>query len=45
MLFRKILLKYKIMRIRAKISFIALEKRMTIYELFISTIQRTFIQL
>ena len=37
-LFRKIYLKYLIMRVRAKISFIAFEKRMTIMELLVSTI-------
>ena len=37
-IYTKILFKYKIMRIRAKISFIAFQKRMTILELFVSTI-------
>jgi hypothetical protein len=34
----KTLQKYKIMRIRQKISFIAFQKRMTVAELFCSTI-------
>ena len=33
------------MRVRAKISFIALTKRMTIVELFIRTIEKSFIDL
>lgn len=37
-LFRKVYLKYIIMRVRSKISFIAFEKRLTIQELFIMTI-------
>jgi hypothetical protein len=41
-LFQKVMMKYKVMRIRAKISFMALQKRMTIYELFISTIQSSY---
>ena len=41
-LYRKVYLKYLIMRVRAKISFIALEKRMTVLELFINTIYSTY---
>lgn len=37
-LFRSIYMKYLIMRIRSKISFIALRKRMSIVELFVTTI-------
>lgn len=37
-LFRKVYIKFLIMRVRAKISFMALSKRMTIVELFASTI-------
>jgi len=33
-LFRKVYLKYIILRVRAKISYIAMKKRMTIVELF-----------
>lgn len=36
--FRKIYLKYLIMRVRAKISLMAFTKRMTVIELFVSTI-------
>ena len=36
--FRKVYLKYLVMRVRAKISFIALEKRLTVMELLISQI-------
>ena len=36
--FRKVFLKYLVMRARAKISFIALQKRLTVMELFISQI-------
>ena len=43
--FRKIYLKYMILRVRAKISLIAFEKRMTILELFVSTIQSCYIHL
>ena len=38
----KVQMKYKIMRIRAKISFIALTKRMTISEMFASTILKIY---
>lgn len=41
-LFRKVYLKYLIMRIRAKISFMALERRMTIVELMITTIFKSY---
>lgn len=41
-LFRKIYLKYVLMRIRAKISFMALERRMTVVELLIETILRSY---
>ena len=41
-IFRKVYLKYLLLRIRAKISFIAFEKRMTITELFFVTILSTF---
>ena len=44
-LFRKIYLKYMIMRIRAKISFMALEKRMTIVELLITEIFKSYQQI
>ena len=40
--FRKVLMKYKIMRIRSKISFIALQKSMTVVELIIDSIIRTY---
>ena len=43
--FNQTYLKYLIMRVRAKISFIALEKRMTIVELFASTIHKVYKQL
>jgi hypothetical protein len=33
------------MRIRAKIAFTALEKRMTVYELFIRTIKNSYLEL
>lgn len=36
--FTKIYFKYMLLKVRAKISFIAFEKRMTIPELFVSTI-------
>ena len=41
-LFRKVYLKYLVMRIRAKISFMALEKRMTIVELIINSIFKSY---
>ena len=44
-IYRKVYMKYLIMQIRSKISFMALTKRMTIVELFASTIQRCFYEL
>ena len=44
-LFRKVYLKYLIMRIRAKISFMALQRRMTIVELIIHTIMKSYKEL
>ena len=41
-LFRKVYLKYLVMKIRAKISFMALEKRMTVVELIIQTIFKSY---
>lgn len=38
------MLKYKVMRIRSKISFMALEKRMTVYELFMTTIKKSYLE-
>ena len=38
-------MKYIIMRIRSKISFIALMRRMTIVELIASTVQKTYYKL
>ena len=43
--FRRVYIKYVIMRVRAKISFIALKKRMTVVELFASTIQKCYYEL
>lgn len=40
--FRKVYLKYLIMKVRAKISFIALEKRMTVIQLLVDTILRCY---
>lgn len=40
--FRKVYIKYLIIRVRIKISFIALEKRMTVLELFAMTIMKTY---
>ena len=37
-IYSKIALKYTLMRVRAKISFMALEKRKTVCELFVTTI-------
>jgi len=42
LLFRKVYLKYLILRIRAKISFMALKKRQTVTELFVQTILRCY---
>ena len=41
-LFQKIYLKYFIMRIRAKISFTALCHRMTVMEVFVASIIKTY---
>ena len=41
-MFRKVYIKYLVMRIRAKISFTALEKRMTVVELIIQTIFKSY---
>ena len=43
--FRKIYFKYLLMRIRAKIGFIAFEKRVTILELFVQTISYSYVHL
>jgi hypothetical protein len=40
--FRRVWLKYLVMRIRAKISYIAFSRRLTIQELFISTITNCY---
>lgn len=40
----RVFLKYKIMKIRAKISYMAFEKRMTIAELFLEAILKSFNQ-
>lgn len=45
LMMKQTLLKYKIMRIRAKISFAALKKRMTIKELILTQILDTYHQL
>ena len=39
--FRKVYLKYLIMRVRGKISFMALVKRLTITELFLRAIEKS----
>lgn len=44
-IFRKTYLKYLLMRVRQKISFIAFERRMTIPELFVHTITKCYRQL
>lgn len=41
-LYRKVFLKYQIMKIRAKISFMALQKCMTVAELILDAIKRTY---
>jgi hypothetical protein len=38
-------MKYKVLRIRAKISFMAFEKRCTIKELFLKAILKTYLDL
>ena len=40
--YKKVHFKYKVIKIRAKISFSALQKRMTIHELFLNTIYATY---
>jgi len=40
--YKKVHFKYKVIKVRAKISFSALQKRMTIQELFLNTIQTTY---
>ena len=40
--FNTVLMKYKILIIRNKISFMAFEKRMTVNELFLNTILKCF---
>ena len=40
--FRKVYFKYLIMRVRAKISFMAMYKRMTVLELFVKTIKKCY---
>ena len=42
MVFKKVYLKYLILKIRAKISYIAFVKKMTIVELFASTILKCY---
>ena len=41
--FRKVAFKYKIMRIRAKIGLMALERGLTIQEIFLHAIYKTFV--
>jgi len=41
-IFRKVYVKYLMLRIRAKISYMAFAKRMTIVELFFTTILRSY---
>jgi hypothetical protein len=43
--FNTVLMKYKILIIRNKISFMAFEKRMTVNELFLNTILKCFQEL
>ena len=38
-------MKYKIMRIRSKISFMAFKRSMTVYELILNQILRSFVQI
>ena len=42
---RTTLIKYKIMRIRAKISFIALQKNKTVFELILEQIMKSYVTL
>ena len=44
-LYRKVLMKYKIMRVRAKISYQALVSRMTIKELYLNSILKCYEEL
>lgn len=44
-MFRKVHFKYLIMRVRAKISFMAFERRMTAKELIVYTIKKCFVHL
>jgi hypothetical protein len=41
-IFRTVYLKYLIMRVRMKISYTAFEKRMTVHELMMYSIQKSF---
>ena len=43
--FRRVFLKYRIMTVRAKISFMAMYRRMTVHELIVTTIKRCYQQL
>lgn len=45
LLFRKVHLKYLILRVRAKISYMAFERRMTVAELIVYTIKKCYIHL
>lgn len=42
---QKVMMRYKIMKLRAKISFAALMKEMTIHELFVSQIHKSFTEI
>lgn len=44
-MFRKIYLKYLIMRFRAKLSFMAFQRRMTVPELIVVTIKKCYTEL
>ena len=44
-LFKRVYLKFLILRVRNKISYIALRKRMTIIELFATTIKKSYEEL
>ena len=41
-LFRKIYIKFIVMRVRAKISYMAMIRRMTVVELFVTAIQKSY---
>lgn len=41
-MYRKVYLKYLIMKVRAKISFMAFKRKMTIVELFADTIMKSY---